>query len=259
MGRRALPILCSLLIIAAVVVSDGLGQLEREVPPQPEYPFGAEFLNQLQRMFQRYSNGDLHRIFETAPPLRCSELVEGTGEWQDVAFFNGRHSWYRTSVTELQNNPDFYIFKGICTDQVATLKVTTTVPVDRSPTRQDTGNDSTKVGVKVNAPVTASFSRDFKGYTFDLPYLFRAKDQDGRTVFGFEPRRESDKYLTHITSHWECKTAGAEYLTYHVLICRVTLFGHDPIDIKPDMRDKSTTSYGAVAYSLLSNGKEKSR
>jgi hypothetical protein len=157
-----------------------------------------------------------------------------------------RRSWYRTSATELQNNPDLYVFKGVCTDELATLKVTTTVPVDKS---------STKIGVKVNAPVTASFTRDIQGYTFDLPYLFRGKDQDDRTVFGFEPRRESDKYLTHITSHWECKAAGEEYLTYQFLICRVTLFGHDPIDIKPDMRDKPSTSYGAVAYSILSNGK----
>jgi hypothetical protein len=258
MGRRALPTFCSLFIIAVVVVSDGLGQREREMPPQQERHFGAAFLDQLERMFQRFSNGDLHRIFETAPPLRCSELVEGSGEWQDVAFFNGRRSWYRSSVAELQNNPDLYIFKGACSDQLATLKVTTSVPVDESPTRQDERSDSTKIGVKVNAPVTASFSRDIKGYTFDLPYLFRGKDQDGRTVFGFEPRRQSDKYLTHITSHWECKAVAEEYLTYNFLICRVTLFGHDPIDIKPDMRDKPSTSYGAVAYFLLSNGKEAS-
>src|SRR5689334_17997843 len=127
MGRRALPIFCSLLIIAVAVVSDGLGQREREVPPLRESPFGPEFLAQLQRLFQRFSNGDLHRIFVTAPPLRCSELVEGTGEWRDVAFFNGRRSWYRTSATELQNNPDLYVFKGVCTDELATLKVTTTV------------------------------------------------------------------------------------------------------------------------------------
>src|SRR5262249_46912695 len=153
MGRRALPIFCSLLILAVAAASDGFGQREREVPPPQEHEFGAGFLNQLQRMFQRFSTGDLHRIFETAPPLRCSELVDGTGEWKDVAFFNGRRSWYRSSVAELQNNPDRYVFKGVCSDPVATLKVTTRVPVDESPTRQDTGSDSTKIGAKVNAPV----------------------------------------------------------------------------------------------------------
>jgi hypothetical protein len=258
MGRRALPIFCSLLVIAVVVVSDGLGQHEREVPSSKRSNFGPEFLSQLDRLFERLSNADLHRVFEAASPLRCSELVQDTGEWQDVAFFNGRRTWYRSSVAELQNNPDLYVFKGVCSDQLATLKVATRVRVDESRTGGNERSDSTKTNVRVNAPVTASFTRDIKGYTFDLPYLFRAKDQDGRTVFGFEPRRQSDKYLTHITSHWECKAVAEEFLTYNFLICRVTLFGHDPMDIKPDMRDKSSTSYGAVAYFLLSNGKEAS-
>ena len=248
--------LLTVLIAAVATVTTGYAQRERQVPPPQEQAYGPQFLDQLQRLFGRFSNADLHHIFETARPVRCAELIRDTGEWQDVAFFNGKRKWYRTSLAEVKNNPAVYTFRGVCGNQRSTLQVTTKVPIGESLDNQEKRIDFSDTPVKVNPPVSASFNSDNKSYAFDLPYLFYGKDENGKNVFTFDPRRLSDKYLTHITSHWECKALTEEYLTYNFLICHTQLFGHDPVEIKPDMRDKPTYSYNASAYSILSDGIE---
>jgi hypothetical protein len=220
------------------------GPRERGVPPLQEEDYGPKFFEQLSRMFRQFSQGDPHHFFQTARPVQCSDLAD-RGEWKDVAFFSGRKKfgdWYRMSLEEVKNDLAVYIFSGVCQNQRASLQVTTKVPIE-------------EIRVKVNPPVRASFNSDAKGYTFDLPYLFRGTDQNGDSAYTFYPARVSDRYVTHITSHWECKAVAEEYVTYQFLICHTTLFGHDPVDIKPDMRDKPTVSFGASAYTILSNGK----
>jgi hypothetical protein len=258
MRKLAPAMLFSLLAAAGVVVANAYGQHEHEVPPPQEDNYGAKFLDELHRMFGRFSNTDLHHVFETARPVQCSELVRDGGEWQDVAFFNGDRKWYRASLAEVTNNPAAYIFQGVCRDQRATLRVTTKVPVDESAGYGDRRIDSSEARVKVNPPVGATFNSDSKAYTFELPYLFYGKDENGKSVFTFNPRRPSDKYLTHITSRWECKALTEEYLTYQFLICHTMLFGQEPVDIKP-ARDTGTYSFNASAYSILSDGKESFR
>jgi hypothetical protein len=253
MRRTASAMLFSALFATAVVATNGYGQ-RHEVPPTQADAYDAKFLDELQRLFGRFSNADLHHVFQTTRPVKCYELVRDKGEWKDVAFFNGSRKWYSSSLTELKNNPAVYIFQGVCGDERTALKVTTKVPLDENAGYQERKIDFGDAPVKVNPPVKASFNSDNKSYAFDLPYLFYGRDEDGKSVFTFNPRRLSDKYLTHITSHWECKTLTEEYLTYEFLICHTQLFGLEPVDLK--RRDKPTYSFNASAYIILSNGKE---
>jgi hypothetical protein len=242
MRTRLVSISFCLLIFVAGVGTTGYGQHEREVPHPTDPDYGPQFFEQLQRMFERYKNGDVHHAFQVARPVQCSELIGDNGEWHDVAFFSGSEgNWYQENLDEIKADLAVYIFEGMCKDQQSILKVTTKVPV------ADTRD------VKVNPPVTAHFKTDNKSYTFDLPYLFREK-VNGGTFYTFYPKHASDRYVTHITSHWECKAPTEEFATYRFLICHTVLFGHDPVDITHG-RDKPTYSFGASTYSILSDGK----
>jgi len=209
-------------------------------------------------MFGRYTEeGDLHRIFQMARAVPCSVLANQT-EWRDVAFFSGRKkfgNWVDSSLDEVRSHPLIYIFKGVCSDERAPLQVTTKVPVFEPTMYKDVKATTGEVREKVNPPVRAYFNTDNKSYTFDLPYLFRGKDDNGGSIYTFSPKHVSDHYVTDITSHWECKAVTEEYVTYNFLICHAMLFGHDPVDITHG-RDKPSYSFGASAYSILSDGKE---
>jgi hypothetical protein len=256
----AKAMLLSLLIVAVVMAEDAYGRGGRQVPPQEGVEYGGDFFDQLYRMFARFTEGDLRQVFRTARPIQCSELVSDNSEWRDVAFFGGKRfgDWVRTSRVEVKNDPAVYIFTGLCRSQQWTVQVTTKVPFQESLEAFRKAEDPVrKIQVKVNPPVNASFNRDNKSYTFELPYLFRGKDDNGGNVYTLNPRSLSDRYVTHITSRWECKAVAEEYVTYKFLICYTALFGHDPVDIKPDSRDKSASaiSFGASGYLILSDGK----
>ena len=259
--RRPAPVmLLSVLLAASAVATNGFGQREREVPPSPANAYGPQFFEQLHRIFGRFSEADLHHVFQMSRPVQCSELVRDNGEWRDVAFFNGNRkfgNWYRTNFDEVMNNVGVYIFEGGCSYQQANLRLTTEFPVNEGSTQESGAVILAEAPVKVNPPVSASFSIYTKAYTFDLPYLFSGRDENGRSIYTFSPRRLSDRYLTHVISHWECKAVAEEYLTYQFLVCHTQLFGHEPTDIKPD-RQTFTASYGGSAYFILSNGKEAS-
>jgi hypothetical protein len=242
MKRRLACMLLFLFIIAAAKRTNAYGQSGSRVPPSQSGDYGPKFFEQLERMFERWTDGDLHHLFQTSLPIPCAELTQS--EWRDVAYFSGRKNidnWYRASLNEVKTDVDIYTFQSGCPDARAGLQVTTKVPVEAS--------------LKINPPVKAYFNTDNKSYTFDLPYLFRGKSDTGDNVYTFRPQHLSDRYVTHITSHWECKAVAEEYLTYKFLICHTLLFGHDAVDFTHG-RDKPTYSFGASAYTILSNGKE---
>ena len=190
MRTRLVSISFCLLTFVAGLRTAGHGQHEREVPPTSDPDYGPHFFEQLQRMFERYNNGDVHHAFQMARPVGCSELIGDNSEWRYVAFFSGAKfgNWYQENLNQIKADPAVYIFRGICKDQQSLLQLTTKVPVAES---RD---------VKVNPPVTAHFKTDNKSYAFDLPYLFRDK-VNGSNVYTFNPKHASDRYVTHITSH----------------------------------------------------------
>jgi hypothetical protein len=248
----------SLLIAALIIGTNAYAQREHELPPPQEESYGARFFDQLRLIFGRFRNTDLQRAFQTAGPIRCADLVNGKGEWRDVAFFNENRrfgDWYRTTLLEVKSDLVAYIFKGPCRDPRGPVQVTTKFPVYESvKAYQEKKISFQEIDVNVNAPVTAYFNPEAQAYTFDLPYLFRVTNGDGETFYSLNPRHLSDEYATDVKIRWECKEVTGDDVTYQFLICHTTLIPRDAL-----AKDEHRISpFGASAYSILSDGKEAS-
>jgi hypothetical protein len=248
------------LVTALFAGTNAHGQRERQVPPPQESDYGAKFFDELRRIFGRFRDADLRRVFDSAGPIPCSELVTDKGEWREVAFFNENRKlgdWYRTSLDEVKDDLAVYAFKGSCGGSRAAVQVTTKFPVAESiHAFQDRRIKFQDIDVNVNAPVTASFNSQTRAYTFDLPYLFRESDQNGGRLYSLYPRRLSDRYATEVTNRWECKAVIADDVTYQFLICNTTLI--DRQYGGGQRGQERGSSFGSSAYSILSDGREAS-
>jgi hypothetical protein len=247
---------CFLIVAALLTASATYAQREREMPPPQTDAYGGKFFDQLQRIFGRFKNEDLERVFKSSDPIGCSDLVTENGEWRDVAFFNENRNygdWYRTNIDEVKHDLTVYVFKGACRGKRDPVQVTTKFPVHESVRAYQEGkihfND---IDVNVNAPVTAMYDTAAKAYTFDLPYLFHIKDEGGDPVYSLNPRRLSDQYVTNMMNRWECKAVTASDVTYRFMICRTSIVPHGPSS------QERPRPFGASAYSILSDGKEAS-
>ena len=231
---------------------------QREAMPPAQVtsprPHG-QFLNRLQRIFGRFRNVDLERAFDTAPAVRCSELVSGTGEWHEVAFFNEYRpfgDWHRRSLEGVKRGFAAYIFTGACKELHSSVQVTTRFPVDAALKDYQNGRiPSEDVVVKVNPPVTARFDSQTGTYTFELPYLFRVPGREAMQLYALNPRTSSDRYAADVTSRWECKSIADQEGAYQFLICHTRLFFQNQ---QPDNRRGD--SFGTSAFSILSDGRE---
>jgi len=250
-GSRAL-----LLMLALGVAPKLFSQREVPLPQQNEY--GAMFFDQLRRIFGQFRDADLQRVFQMARPTQCSELVTDKGEWREVAFFNENRKlgdWHRSSLDEVKNDLAVYIFKGVCRGQRGPVQVITKFPVDESiRAYQERRINFREIEVNENAPVTAAVDSQTEAYTFDLPYLFRTTDKNGDRVYTLNPARLSDRYASDVINRWECKSVIADDVTYQFLICHTTLVPRDAVS---GNRGRNA-SFGASAYSILSDGKEAS-
>src|SRR5215475_2445636 len=168
------------LLIAVIVFSAvyARGQRERVIagPAEDSQQYGRRFFTQLRAVFGRFRDADLQRVFGSAQPVQCSELVNEPGEWRTVAFFNEkreRGDWYRSNFEEVKSDLSVFVFKGVCRGDHGPVQLTTKFPVTESVeayNERRIGPDD--IEVNVNAPVRASFDSQTKAYDFDLPYLF---------------------------------------------------------------------------------------
>jgi hypothetical protein len=246
-----------LLIFLCLAAPRAYGQLEREVPSSQGNEYEAKFFDQLRSIFGRFRDADLQRVFQMARPMQCSELVTDNGEWREVAFFNENRKlgdWYRTNLDEVKSDLAVYTFKGDCRGRRSPVQVTTRFPVDESiKSYRERRITFREIDVNVNSPVTAAYDSQTEAYTFDLPYLFRAIDSNDHPVYTLNPHRLTDRYATDVTNRWECKSVGAEDVTYQFLICHTTLVSRGAA-----VGSRGTVPFGASAYSILSDGKEAS-
>ena len=235
------------------------GQRERQIPPpdpaSQDSDYSAKFFDQLRRIFGRFRDSELKRVFDSAGPIQCKELVTDKGEWREVAFFNENRKlgdWYRERLEEVKGDLAVYVFKGACGGPRAALQVTTKFPVEESYNRAAAGRiPFDQVDVNVNAPVSVVFDPRTQAYGFDLPYLYKVRRETGDMVYTLNPRTLDDKYATEFMNHWDCKKVVADDVTYQFLICHSTLI---PRDSRLRYDDKG--SFGSSAYSILSDGKE---
>lgn len=257
--RLRVPLLVSpvLVLVFALTPQAFAGTERQQENFEQGIDLGAKFSQQLRRVFGLFRNADLQQVFESAQPLQCSDLVSDNGEWREVGFFNenrGLGNWFKTSIKEIRSKLDVYTFNGPCSRQQTPISVATRFPVDRSLRAYQRGEIRfSDIEVKSNAPVVATFERETKAYTFDLPYLFRVSDRDASPLYALSPRSLSDRYAPDVINRWECKSVVAEDLTYRFLICRTSLF--------PRNTPRSggvRTAYGLSAFSILSDGQEAS-
>jgi hypothetical protein len=247
------------LVLVFVAQAGAYAQHERQIPAPSEQDsdYGAKFFDELRRIFGRFRDADLRRVFDSARAAQCSDLATDKGEWREVAFFNENRKlgdWYRTSLDEVRGDLAVYVFKGACGGSHASLQVTTKFPVEESYHRFEDGRIRfDQIDVNVNAPVSATFDPATQAYTFELPYLYRTT-RDGEQVYTLFPRYLNDTYASDVMNHWDCKAVTADDLTYQFLICRTNLLPRSG----RGRSNQGSPSFGSLAYSILSDGKEAS-
>jgi len=244
------------LLLLFVVISTLLAQRERQVP-RPD-PGEQKFFEQLRSLFGRFRDGDLQRAFDTAGPIRCSDLVSDDGEWRPVAFFNEDRklgAWYHSSLEEVKGDLSAYIFKGTCTTEQSSVQLVTKFPVKDSLDRYADGRiHFNEIKINVNGAVRASFDSRSEAYRFDLPYLYSVTQRNSReVVYSLVADRSTDHYVTNVTNQWDCKSVHANDLTFQFLICDT-----QTVPLNEEPRGRGTRSFGAAAYFILSDGKEAS-
>jgi hypothetical protein len=226
------------------------------VPTKNKNVFGGRFFAELQRIFGHFRNADLQRVFDGAGPVQCSDLVSGTGEWREVAFFNEYlqfGDWYRTTLDEVRSDPAVYIFKGSCDTKWSPVQITTEFPVDQSVKDFQDGRIRFRdIHLIVNAPVTARVDGQTQAYVFDLPYLYRVSSNDAAPLYALTAPSLSDRYAPNVSNHWECKSVTNEDVAYQFLICHSSLLFRVPLA----GNHANGGSYGTSAFSILSDGKE---
>src|SRR6185295_11172724 len=257
--RAVRPLIIVTFVLALFAPAGLLAQRERQIPAPSEGDFGKKFFDQLSRIFGKFRDSDLQRVFQLAEPIQCTELVTGKGEWRPVAFFNEDPklgAWYRSNLEEVRSDLSVYIFKGTCRDNHSTVQLTTKFPVAESIDAYNEGKiPFDQIDVNVNAPVDARFDTRTGVYAFDLPYLYLLKRGATQSTYSLMPPRFGDKYVTDVTNLWDCKAVKSIDITYRFLICRTSTADRNP----PARNQQRTPSgFGSSAYFILSDGTEAS-
>src|SRR5215831_1275304 len=133
--------------------------------------YGARFFEQLRKIFGRFRDSDLRRVFDMAGPIRCSDLITDKGEWREVAFFNENRKlgdWYRTSLDEVKSDLSVYIFNGVCSSPRAPVQVITKFPIQESVDAYKDGRISFRqIQINENPRASVVFDSQTGAYTFE--------------------------------------------------------------------------------------------
>jgi hypothetical protein len=242
------------LLLILLLAFPLMAQRERQIAPPDESE--KNFFLQLRNVFGKFQEGDLRRSFQNAQAVKCSTLVSDTGEWRPVAFFNEDPklgAGYHRSLEEVKREVDLYTFKGACGKEDADVQLVTKYPVRDSLDKYAAARiPLSEVDVNVNAPVTAKYNPRSQGYFFELPYLYSVQGPPGsRDVFSLRPMRATDRYVTHVTNHWDCKSVRSNDVTFQFLICETAVL---PRNLPRN--SEVTQTFGSYAYLILSDGKE---
>jgi hypothetical protein len=250
--------LTSLLIVMFLALAPYPFAAQRERQVDPPSLSEKNFFDQLRSLFGRFRETELRRVFDSAQPIRCSQLISDSGEWRPVAFFNEDRKlgdWYHSSLEEVKADLSTYTFKGTCGTDQDSVQLITRFPVRDSLDRYAAGRiPLSEVDVNVNAAVTASFNSRSQAYRFELPYLYSVRGPAGTSsVYSLLAPRTTDHYVTNVTNRWDCKSVRANDVTFLFLICETATL---PRNLPRE--SEATQSFGTYAYFILSDGKEAS-
>lgn len=214
--------------------------------------FDAKFFQVLEVLFDDFSGTDLHRTFQSAQPIQCSELL---GDWRPAAFFNDDRNlerWFHKTFQEVQAELARYSFKGQCDSQSASLEVTTRFPVRESLEAYNSRKlDFDKIAYKTNAAVRATFDSKARTYGFGLPYLYLIGRKDGTNQYSMVPPDGAVKPAPEVTNQWDCKAVKPADATYRFLLCRTAVVPRNAA-----IRSQAEVVAGTSAFVVLTDGKE---
>src|SRR5438552_9385275 len=96
-----------ILLLALSIPVTLIAQHETQIQPSQESQYSRKFFVQLKGIFGRFRDADLDRVFDSAEPIQCFELINDKGEWRTVAFFNEKRElgdWYRSNLDEVKHD-----------------------------------------------------------------------------------------------------------------------------------------------------------
>jgi hypothetical protein len=236
----------------AVLLVAGIFHTSVGVRGQQPGEYGSRFFQALKSLFDDFSSSDLQRTFQSAPLIKCSELI---GEWRPAAFFNDDRNlerWFHKTFEDVQAELARYRFQSRCETESANVDVTTRFPVRESVDAYNSRKtEFAKILYKSNASVPATFDSRARTYSFDLPYLYLLGRKNGTNQYSLVPPDGSAKPAPEVINQWNCKAVKPPSVTYRFLLCRTAITPRNA-----SVRSQVEAVAGTSAYVILSDGKE---
>ena len=217
--------------------------------------FGTKFFDDLTTLFGRLQKSKLDTVFQDAKAVRCADLLDA--KWRQVGFLNDDRNlmaWHYQTIEQVRDDRVRYAFSGTCPNNRSPLKLTTAYPVGESLEKYLAGKGPlSKVVVRENESVKASFDRSTNSYKFQLPFLYLGQSLVALsfdTLYTLTPPTAASKPVSDTAEEFRCKGVTDGDLIYRFLLCRMKLFATKgpPVNLQK----------GSFAYYILSDGKEAS-
>jgi len=237
---------------AALLLVAGISCVSAGAQVQQPGEYDAPFFRALKTLFDDFSSSDLQRTFQSASPIKCSELL---GEWRPAAFFNDDKNlerWFHKTFEDVQAELARYRFQGRCESESANVDVTTRFPVRDSVDAYNARKiEFSKIVYQNNTPVPATFDSRARTYGFSLPYLYLLGRRNGTNQYSLVPPDGAAKPTPDVTNEWNCKAVRPPNVTYRFLLCRTVI-----VPRNASVRSQVEVVAGTSAYVVLSDGKE---
>jgi len=226
---------------------------------QQDGAFGTKFFDDLRSLFGRLQQADLDRAFDRAKELRCSDMVDQSGEWKEVAFLNEDRklgNWHFDNIEDVKADLTKFVFSSDCRGQDSRLTVATSYPVQESMDRLEKGRIAlSQVTIIDNAPVKVTFESSDRAAVFELPYVYVDTNKAGPTpVYTLAPPLTTSKRVPGLAIGFRCKAVSDVDPTYLFMLCQTQMIDHNV----PAPRPGARVPLGNAAYYILSDGKEAS-
>ena len=226
---------------------------------QESKDFGSKFFDDLRSLFGQLQKSELQRAFQRAKPVRCSDLGEQSGEWKEVAFLNDDRKlgdWHFDNIEEVKSDLAAFVFSGTCRGEEGPLRVAVSFPVQESAEQFQEGKiPFSQIVISKNNPVSVIFDRTAEAYTFELPFVYRDRnDNSSQPLYTLAPPRTASKPEPGLAIEFRCKALSGAELTYRFLLCRTRMMDRN----RQGQRQSQNDAPGNSAYYILSDGKEAS-
>ena len=214
--------------------------------------FGTKFFDNLTTLFGRLQKSKLDTVFQDAKAVRCADLLDA--KWRQVGFLNDDRNlmaWHYQTIEQVRDDLVRYVFSGACPNNRSPLKLTTSYPVGESLEQFIAGKGPlSKVVVRENESVKASFDRSTNSYKFQLPFLYLEERLVGQPIYTLTPPTAASKPASDTAEEFRCKAVTDGDLIYRFLLCRTKLVATKgrPVNLEK----------GSFGYDILSDGKEAS-